>query len=116
MPDQEKVTAGEILRDAGAEKPVTGATFLQRTGLILAGFVGATGAVVTFALVTKWIIYAPPVPVIPPGTDAAASKAILDNYHTLQQIAPEPFTSLFDSVVVKVLLPVFTSILGYTFR
>jgi len=42
-------------------------------------------------------------------------KALLDNYKTLQQIALEPFTTLFDSVVVKVLLPVFTSILGYIF-
>ncbi len=115
MATEEKVSASEILQSAGAENPVTGGTFLQRTGLVLAAFVGATGAVVTFALVAKWVFYAPPVPAIQPGTDQAAVKALLDNYRTLQQIALEPFTTLFDSIVVKVLLPVFTSILGYIF-
>jgi hypothetical protein len=115
MPDEAKFTANDILQSAGAEQPATGGTFLQRTGLILAAFVGATGAIVTFALVAKWIFYAPAAPVIPPGAEAATVKAILDNYRTLQQIALDPFTSLFDSVVVKVVLPVFTSILGYIF-
>ena len=54
-------------------------------------------------------------PVLQPGADPAAVKAILENYKTLQQIALEPLTTLFDSIVVKVLLPVFTSILGYIF-
>ena len=115
MPDEAKFTANEILQSAGAEKPVTGGTFLQRTGLILAGFVGATGAGVTFALVAKWVLYAPATPVIPPGADPATVKTTLDNYRALQQIALDPFISLFDSVVVKVVLPVFTSILGYIF-
>ena len=61
------------------------------------------------------MFYAPPAPVLPAGADQNTVKAILDNYRSLQQIALEPFTTLFDSVVVKVLLPVFTSILGYIF-
>jgi len=115
MPDEEKFTANEILQSTGADKPVTGGTFLQRTGLILATFVGTTGALVIFALVAKWVFYAPQPPVIPPGADPATIKTALDNYRTLQQIALDPFTTLFDSIVVKVLLPVFTSILGYIF-
>jgi|SRR5580700_4444146 hypothetical protein len=114
MPD-EKVSAVDVLRAAGADKPVTEGTFLQRTGLILAGFVGGVSAVVILALVGKWILYAPKLPVLQPGADPAAVKAMLENYKTLQQIALEPFTTLFDSIVVKVLLPVFTSILGYIF-
>jgi hypothetical protein len=114
MPD-EKVSALDVLRAAGADKPVTGGTFLQRTGLILAGFVGGVSGVVILALVGKWIFYAPKLPVLQPGADPAAVKALLENYKTLQQIALEPFTTLFDSIVVKVLLPVFTSILGYIF-
>ena len=90
-------------------------TFLQRTGLLLAGSVGLTAALVTLALVVKWLISAPSVPVIPPNTDEAKIKIILDNYKTLQQIALEPITTLFDSIVVKVFLPVFTGILGYIF-
>jgi len=90
MANDEKVSANEILRSAGAEKPVTGGTFLQRTGLILAGCVGTTGVIVTFALVGKWVLCAPVVPVIQPGADQATVKALLDNYRTLQQIALEP--------------------------
>ncbi len=115
MADEQRVSSVEILKSAGADKPVTGGTFLQRTGLILAAFVGATGAIVTLALVGKWVLYAPQVPIIPPTADQAGVKAILDNYKTLQQIALEPFTTMFDSIVVKVILPVFTSILGYIF-
>jgi hypothetical protein len=115
MANEDKVSAAEILQSAGATRPVKGGTFLQRTGLYLAGSVGVTGAIITFALVGRWIFYAPPVPVIPPTSDPTTAKAILDNFRTLQQVALEPFASLFDSIVVKVLLPVFTSILGYIF-
>jgi hypothetical protein len=114
MSDEQLVSPDEILAAAGAEKPVTG-TFLQRTGLILASCVGALSATVTLVLVGKWIFSAPSTPPIPPGADANAFKVILENYKTLQQIALKPYTTLFDSIVVKVLLPVFTSILGYIF-
>jgi hypothetical protein len=115
MPDEQKVSASDILKAAGADKPVTEGTFLQRTGLILAGCVGGVTAVVILALVSKWVFSAPKLPVLQPSADQAATKAMLENYKTLQQIALEPLTTLFDSVVVKVLLPVFTSILGYIF-
>jgi hypothetical protein len=115
MPDEQIVSASDILKAAGADKPVTEGTFLQRTGLILAGCVGGVAAVVILALVGKWVFYAPRLPVLQPGADPATVKAMLENYKTLQQIALEPFTTLFDSIVVKVLLPVFTSILGYIF-
>jgi hypothetical protein len=115
MENTHTVSPDDILRSEGAQMPVSGGTFLQRTGLILAAFVGATGALVIFALVAKWVFYAPGPPIIPPNTDQATAKTILDNYRTLQQIAVEPFTTLFDSIVVKVILPVFTSILGYIF-
>jgi hypothetical protein len=77
MADEQRVSSVEILKSAGADKPVTGGTFLQRTGLILALYVGATGAIVTLALVVKWVIYAPQVPIIPPTADQAGVKAIL---------------------------------------
>ena len=115
MPEEQKISPNEILTAAGASAPVTGGTFLQRTGLILAASVGALGSVVILLLVGKWMYSAPPVPLIPPATDPSAAKAILDNYKTLEQITLEPYTSLFDSIIVKALLPVFTSILGYIF-
>jgi hypothetical protein len=115
MAEQEKVSPSEILQSAGADKPITGGTWLQRTGVVLAAGVGALGAIVTLALIVKWMLVAPPLPTIPPMADANTTKAILENYKSLQQIVLEPYTTLFDSIVVKVLLPVFTSILGYIF-
>lgn len=56
-----------------------------------------------------------PPPVIPAAAEAATVKAILENYRAVQQIALEPYTALFEMTVVKVLLPVFASILGYIF-
>ena len=76
---------------------------------------GALACVVTLALVIRWICYAPPLPTIPPELDREKARLLIENYKQLQQATLEPFTSLFDSVVVKVLLPIFTSILGYIF-
>lgn len=42
-------------------------------------------------------------------------KVILDDYKTLAQVTLEPYTVVLDSIVVKILLPVFTAILGYIF-
>jgi len=115
MPEEQKVSPSEILASAGAKGPVKGGTFLQRTGLILAACVGALGSLVILLLVGKWMCSGPALPTIPPGTDANAAKTILDNYKALQQITLEPYTSLFELIVVKALLPVFTGILGYIF-
>jgi hypothetical protein len=115
MADREKVTSTDILHEEGADSPVTGGTWLQRTGAVLAACVGTLAAIVTIALVGKWMCVAPQLPAVPPGTDINTAKAILENYKSLQQVALEPYTALFESIVVKVLLPVFTSILGYIF-
>jgi hypothetical protein len=112
MPADQIVSSQEILAAAGADKPVKG-TFLQRTGFVLAGCVGALAIVVTLAILGRWLFSLPAPPVIPSGADAATAKAILENYRTLQQIVTEPYTSFFEMIVVKVLLPIFTSILGY---
>ena len=55
MGEEQNVSASEVLTALGADKPVTGGTFVQRTGLLVAAAVGALGAIV------------------PPGTDAARS-------------------------------------------
>jgi hypothetical protein len=47
--------------------------------------------------------------------DREKARIVIENYKLLQQAILDPFTSLFESVVVKVLLPIFTSILGYIF-
>jgi hypothetical protein len=115
MPHPETVSADDVLRAGGAERPVKEGTFLQRTGLLLAAGVGTLACLVIVGLVAKWMFYAPNIPVIPPEFDQEKAHVIIENYKQLQQATLEPFTSLFESVVVKVLLPIFTSILGYIF-
>jgi hypothetical protein len=115
MPDEQVVSANEILRSSGAMGSVQEGTYLQRTGLRLAAAVGTTAALIMFALVGRWIFFAPQPPVLPQNADPATIKGILDNYRLLQQSALEPLTTLFDSIVARVLLPVFTSILGFIF-
>lgn len=115
MTDPQTVSADDVLRAGGAEHPVKEGTFLQRTGLLLAASVGAIACLVILALVIKWTWYAPTIPTIPPDMDREKARILIENYRQLQQATLEPFTSLFDSIVVKVLLPVFTSILGYIF-
>ena len=115
MPDREIVSPAEVLRVGRAEHQVKGGTFLQRTGLLLAASVGAFASVVTLALVIKWVWYAPSIPNIPSDLDREKARVLIENYKLLQQAALEPFSTLFDSIVVKVLLPIFTSILGYIF-
>ena len=70
---------------------------------------------VILILLVAWVVSAPRMPVIPGDLDAEKAKAIIENYRQLQQASIQPLLSVFDSVVVKVLLPVFTSILGYIF-
>ena len=112
MPEPREVSADEILESTGS---VHERTFLQRTGLKLAAFVGAVGAFVIVWIVVSAIITVPRAPAIPPDMDQAKAKAIIDNYRELQQAALQPLATWFDVIVVKVLLPVFTSILGFIF-
>jgi hypothetical protein len=115
MPNPEMVSADDVLRAGGAERPVKEGTFLQRTGLVLATSVGALASLVTLGLILAWIIFAPRVPAMPNDIDPGKAKVIIENYKELQQASLQPLLSIFDSVIVKVLLPVFTSILGYIF-
>jgi hypothetical protein len=115
MPSPEMVSADDVLRAGGAERPVKEGTFLQRTGLVLATSVGTLASLVTLGLILGWIISAPRVPAIPNDMDPEKAKVIIENYKQLQQASLQPLLGIFDSVIVKVLLPVFTSILGYIF-
>lgn len=113
--NREVVSPEEVLREADAQRPVRGGTYLQRTGLRLAASVGALGSTVILSLIVTWIFYAPSMPSIPADMDPEKARAVIENFKNLQQSALQPLTTLFDTVVVKVLLPVFTGILGYIY-
>ena len=106
--------ASEILQDAGE---ATEGTFTQRAGMKLAKWVGALGAAVTLMIVGRWIwmTWCVSCPNIPASTTADQAKSLIENYKALQDQAVQSGKEMFDTVVVKALLPIFTSILGYIF-
>src|SRR5260370_17657313 len=104
MPDLEVVPVKDVLLEAGAKGQVKLGTFLQRSGLALAASVGTLASVVTLALIVKWICYAPPVPLIAADMNREKARLFIESYKQLQQIALQPFTTLFDSIFMKALL------------
>ena len=109
-----QISSGLLLKEVGAAKE---GTFTQRAGMKLAKWVGTLGAVVTLLILGRWlwITWCLSCLNIPASTPVDQAKAILDNYKGLQDQALQSAKDMFDAVVVKALLPVFTSILGYIF-
>jgi len=87
----------------------------QQAALQLAYGVGALIAVVTALVGLDWAAHAPAAPrwpaALPPADPAA--RALIENYRTLNDVALSRATTLFDLMVVKALLPVFTAIVGF---
>lgn len=101
----------EVIQPVGnvREKP----TWIQLVGFILAAAVGALIAIVTLAVVLYAFLHAPVAPAIPVDADTAAK--LIANYKLLADAQWAGPAGLFDTIVFKALLPVFTVILGYIF-
>ena len=88
---------------------------LQRVGLRGAIVVGCVGVAVITFLLARWAWISPSLPVMPPSVDAATAGGIIANYKSLRDAALEDTMRLFDSLVMQLLLPIFTSFVGYIF-
>jgi hypothetical protein len=113
---KETVPAEEIFKEAGIEPGKEG---VKLTGKELAAFylaigVGALIALVTLVMGWDWLRHSPSIPVIPQVLTGNESD-LVTLYRSLGEIATTRFTSIFELVVVKALLPVFTTILGFLF-
>jgi len=110
----QEVKPDVILSEAGHAEE---GTFTQKAGMKLAKWVGALGALVTIVIVGRWIwmSWCVTCPTISATTTPDQATVIINNYKALQTAALESAKEMFDTVVVKALLPVFTSILGYIF-
>jgi hypothetical protein len=112
MEESVKVPAEEVLRSSGSVRPHN---YLQLAGVNLAIAVGSVGAVVILALITKWWITYPSAPTLPVGIEPDKAKALIENYRQLQEVSVESILKVSDALIVKLLLPLFTSIVGYIF-
>ncbi len=91
-------------------------TALQRAGMRIALGVGIVGTIVILALGVQWWLRSPQMPSLPVDSQQVEStKAILENYKTASDMALEGPAKIFDMVIVKILYPLFTLILGYIF-
>lgn len=113
---ENRVQPNEILQATGlaGSEPKIG-TFTQRAGLKLAAGVGSLAIVVTLLIVYKWMTMSPAPPNLGFTLNSDQLKALTDANQALHNQAYDAASKLFDSVVTKALLPVFTSILGYIF-
>jgi hypothetical protein len=115
MPDVELVTAKEILSKEGASRPVIPYTFLQLVGVQLAVGVGGLIAVVILALLGYWIFSATSIGVASVSADPEKIRQLIELQKQARDAHFQQITLLFDSIVTKCLLPLFTTILGYIF-
>jgi hypothetical protein len=88
---------------------------IQQAGLKLAGGVGLVIALVTLVTVVHWWLYTPSIPKELLTADTQAGKDILANYTSVAQSAADQATRIFDLIVSKAFLPIFTTIIGYIF-
>jgi hypothetical protein len=89
----------------------------QRAGFQLAVMVGTLIGVVTILVIVQWWRSAPwiGVPSNFSDMDGDKAKAVAENLKILSDTSLDRSMKLFDDIVGRVLLPVFTSILGYIF-
>jgi len=66
-------------------------------------------------VLVEWVRSVPAAPVLPAhlAPEGPVARALIENYRALSDVATERATKLFDLIVVKALLPVFTAIVGY---
>jgi len=77
--------------------------------------VGVFGALVLVVVLLRWVCLEPAMPNIPLNIDEKQAGLILSRYKDLQTANLESAIKIIDAIVVKILLPVFTSFVGYVF-
>ena len=113
------VTGSDIIEKYGEQSvSVESLTALQQAGIKIAVGVGIVSVLVIIGLGLQWSLQAPEMPILPHNpTDQQITsfKNILDYYKTASELALSGPKELFDIIIVKILYPLFTLILGYVF-
>ena len=109
-------SATEVLRGIPTPKgDVRRLSPLQAAGVRLALGVGLAIALVTAAVLVDWFQGRPGFPSVSAATTQGQAGNLVQNFKELNELSFERSTKIFDLIVVKAFLPVFTAILGYIF-
>jgi hypothetical protein len=111
MAELKRVEPEEILFERGE----VSLTPLQRVGAHGTLVVGVVGTVVLLMLLIRWIWLEPAVPQIPQSLEEKLAGAILSRYKELHTLNLDSTVKMIDTIVVRILLPVFTIFVGYIF-
>jgi len=115
MPDNgppEQVTPNEILTPLEGEGGRLRLPPLQQIGARLALGVGSLIALVTVAVLIDEVCSRRGLPAMPTNLSSPDARAAFENYKLIHQMVFDRGINLFEAIVVKALLPLFTAILG----
>jgi len=117
MPEVKRVQPEDILRPEDGDDKIGAVrlTPLQTVGVRGALIVGALIGAVLMVLLVRWIWVEPAVPNIPPNLDEKQATLILSHYKELQGAVLDGTTKMIDMLVVRILLPIFTTFVGVIF-
>lgn len=128
IPGERLVNSGEVEQSVGLEGNAGAVksaplTETQKAGMRLAIGVGSLATVCTLIVVVGYFATAPAALTSADllgsaktlAENADAAKKVIENYKALRELHSEQTAKLFDTVVVKMLLPIFTLLLGYIF-
>jgi hypothetical protein len=102
----------EILAEEGGKISLAP---LQRIGVRGAFIVGTVATGVLLILLAHWIWFEPAMPNVAAGLDEKQVAAVMSRYKELQSINIDSPIRMIDAIIMKILLPVFTSFVGYVF-
>jgi ABC-type sugar transport system permease subunit len=108
-PDDSDKNSGLRIEETPAERRFR---WVFTAGLWILGAVGLAMIASTVVYAWQYVDIVGQRPNIPSNTPQTDIKAILENYKTLSDIRLNAAQSFFDNTVVKVFLPIFTTVLG----
>lgn len=105
------VTTADKVENQQSIKPLEP---LQRVGIWLAIAIGVVIVALSVPILIGWLTSAPAMPNLQ-NLKPEDAKVAIENYKNLSSIWNENAKNMFEEIVVKAFLPIFTLVLGYLF-
>jgi hypothetical protein len=85
---------------------------LEKVAFDLARALFVVITLVLLAIVIDWLVHMPPEPMIA-GLKPDEQKVVIENFKLISEVVWDRTSRIFDLIVIKALLPVFATIVGY---